>query len=110
MKRRVATQNHQSRNSVVAHALPGSEQEPPGLALMDHPNIAKVFDAGIAGEIEESTPRVPYFVMELVRAFPSLSIATRLLIQLGATSRPVHSRSVRCCAACTIKKGSSTAI
>ena len=37
------------------------EQERQALALMDHPNIAKVFDAGIT----ESGR--PYFVMELVR-------------------------------------------
>jgi len=40
------------------------EAERPALALMDHPNIAKVFDAGAteAGR--------PYFVMELVKAIP----------------------------------------
>ncbi len=40
------------------------EQERAALALMDHPNIARVFDAG-------ATPRGrPYFVMELVRGVP----------------------------------------
>ena len=40
------------------------EQERQALALMDHPNIAKVFDAG-------STPAGrPYFVMELVKGEP----------------------------------------
>lgn len=40
------------------------EAERQALALMDHPNIAKVLDAGttMAGR--------PYFVMELVRGFP----------------------------------------
>jgi serine/threonine protein kinase/tetratricopeptide (TPR) repeat protein len=40
------------------------EQERQALALMDHPNIAKVFDAGMdqAGR--------PYFAMELVRGLP----------------------------------------
>jgi non-specific serine/threonine protein kinase/serine/threonine-protein kinase len=40
------------------------EQERQALALMDHPNIAKVFDAGTteAGR--------PYFVMELVKGIP----------------------------------------
>src|SRR6266568_4611817 len=37
------------------------EAERQALALMDHPNIAKVFDAGVT-----DTGR-PYFVMELVR-------------------------------------------
>src|SRR5262249_54760696 len=40
------------------------EAERQALALMDHPNIAKVLDAGATG-----TGR-PYFVMELVRGVP----------------------------------------
>jgi eukaryotic-like serine/threonine-protein kinase len=40
------------------------EAERQALALMDHPNIARVFDAG-----ETDTGR-PYFVMELVRGIP----------------------------------------
>jgi serine/threonine protein kinase len=40
------------------------EAERQALALMDHPNIAKVFDAGAT----ESGR--PYFVMELVRGIP----------------------------------------
>jgi serine/threonine protein kinase/WD40 repeat protein len=56
------------------------EAERQALALMDHPNIAKVFDAGAT-----ETGR-PYFVMELVRGIPitefcdqnSLSVSERL--------------------------------
>src|SRR5687767_5339988 len=40
------------------------EAERQALALMDHPNIAKVFDAGVT-----DTGR-PYFVMELVKGVP----------------------------------------
>ncbi|MEM8488372.1 MAG: protein kinase [Bacteroidota bacterium] len=40
------------------------DSERQALAVMDHPNIAKVFDAGVT-----STGR-PYFVMELVRGVP----------------------------------------
>jgi serine/threonine protein kinase/tetratricopeptide (TPR) repeat protein len=40
------------------------EAERQALAIMDHPNIAKVFDAGMT-----STGR-PYFVMELVKGVP----------------------------------------
>ncbi len=40
------------------------EAERQALALMDHPNIARVFDAGVT-----ETGR-PYFVMELVRGVP----------------------------------------
>jgi serine/threonine protein kinase len=40
------------------------EQERQALALMDHPNIAKVFDAGL-DQVER-----PYFAMELVKGLP----------------------------------------
>jgi tetratricopeptide (TPR) repeat protein len=40
------------------------EQERQALALMDHPNIAKVLDAGI------DLARRPYFAMELVKGLP----------------------------------------
>src|SRR6187431_2762289 len=40
------------------------EQERQALALMDHPNIAKVLDAGT------TTSGRPYFVMELIRGVP----------------------------------------
>ena len=42
------------------------EAERQALAMMDHPNIAKVFDAGAT-----DTGR-PYFVMELVKGVPML--------------------------------------
>ncbi len=58
------------------------EQERQALAMMDHPNIAKVFDAGAT-----ETGR-PYFVMELVKGDPiaeyadkhSMSIEQRLAL------------------------------
>jgi WD40 repeat protein/tetratricopeptide (TPR) repeat protein len=40
------------------------EQERQALALMDHPNIAKVFDAGV------DPAQRPYFAMELVKGLP----------------------------------------
>jgi serine/threonine protein kinase len=40
------------------------EQERQALALMDHPNIAKVFDAGM------DPGQRPYFAMELVKGLP----------------------------------------
>src|SRR6059036_3691473 len=49
------------------------EAERQAVALMDHPNIAKIFDAGVTGESEISNLKSeisrgrPYFVMELVR-------------------------------------------
>ncbi|HEV3386682.1 MAG TPA: serine/threonine-protein kinase, partial [Gemmata sp.] len=40
------------------------EQERQALALMDHPNIAKVLDAGVSDDGR------PYFVMELIKGVP----------------------------------------
>src|SRR5262249_16749235 len=70
----VADQEHPVRRRVALKVVkPGMdtrqvlarfEAERQALALMDHPNIAKVLDAGAT---ESSRP---YFVMELVRAVP----------------------------------------
>jgi serine/threonine protein kinase len=47
------------------------EAERQALALMDHPNIAKVLDAGATGgEPGGVSPGRPYFVMELVKGVP----------------------------------------
>jgi serine/threonine protein kinase len=47
------------------------EAERQALALMDHPNIAKVLDAGSAGgDITRGGSGRPYFVMELVKGVP----------------------------------------
>ena len=47
------------------------EAERQALALMDHPNIAKVFEAGTtSAEPGSVSPGRPYFVMELVRGTP----------------------------------------
>jgi WD40 repeat protein/serine/threonine protein kinase len=47
------------------------EAERQALALMDHPNIARVLDAGTtAGEPGGVSPGRPYFVMELVKGVP----------------------------------------
>src|SRR5262249_20219728 len=51
------------------------EAERQALALMDHPNIAKVFDGGMTGSAESQISNLksqisagrPFFVMELVR-------------------------------------------
>lgn len=55
------------------------EAERQALAMMDHPNIAKVFDAGAT-----ETGR-PYFVMELVRGISITSFCDQE--RLGATAR-----------------------
>jgi serine/threonine protein kinase/tetratricopeptide (TPR) repeat protein len=48
----------------TAQVVARFEAERQALALMDHPNIAKVFDAGVIGSGR------PYFVMELVKGTP----------------------------------------
>jgi serine/threonine protein kinase len=55
-----------------AQVIARFEAERQALAMMDHPNIAKVFDAGTMGESETLTAGGgrPYFVMELVKGVP----------------------------------------
>ena len=71
------------------------EVERQALALMDHPGIAKVYDAGAT-----ETGR-PYFVMELVRGIPidkfcdtgQLSVKERLLIIVQVCKAVEHAHS-----------------
>jgi len=74
------------------------EAERQALALMDHPNIAKVLDAGAT-----ETGR-PYFVMELVKAIPitrfcdenNLSTAARLglFVQVCQAIQHAHQKGI----------------
>ncbi|HEV2394038.1 MAG TPA: protein kinase [Verrucomicrobiae bacterium] len=74
------------------------EAERQALALMDHPNIAKVLDAGAT-----ETGR-PYFVMELVKGIPitrycdenNLSTATRLslFVQVCQAIQHAHQKGI----------------
>ena len=67
-RRRPSVARSRSRSSspawTPARSSPDSRPRRQALALMDHPNIAKVFDAGATG-----TGR-PFFVMELVNGVP----------------------------------------
>ena len=60
------------------------EAERQALSLMDHPNIAKVLDAGTTGP-ESGCPGRPYFVMELVRGIPITDYCDQ-------NSLPIHER------------------
>jgi serine/threonine protein kinase len=53
-----------------AHVLARFEAERQALALMDHPNIARVLDAGETPSAHAGGSPRPYFVMELVRGIP----------------------------------------
>jgi serine/threonine protein kinase/tetratricopeptide (TPR) repeat protein len=77
----VAEQQHPVRRKVALKVLkPGMdtrqvvarfEAERQALALMDHPNIAKVYDGGSTmGEPGAVSAGRPYFVMELVKGVP----------------------------------------
>jgi serine/threonine protein kinase len=81
-------------NSVIARF----EAERQALALMDHPNIAHIFDAGMTGSGR------PYFVMELVRGIKitdycdqnSLPTSARLdlFIQVCGAVQHAHQKGV----------------
>ena len=60
------------------------EAERQALAMMDHPNIAKVLDAGAT-----DTGR-PYFVMELVRGITITDYCDQTNLSTTGTARPVH--------------------
>jgi serine/threonine protein kinase len=53
------------------------EQERQALAVMDHPNIAKVFDAGATASGR------PYFAMELVDGVPITGFADERNLNVG---------------------------
>ena len=78
------------------------EAERQALALMDHPNIAKVLDAGAteAGR--------PYFVMELVRGIPITDYCDQRPADDPASGWSCSSRSAGPCSTPT-RRGSSTA-
>jgi serine/threonine protein kinase/tetratricopeptide (TPR) repeat protein len=98
----VAEQQHPVRRKVALKLIkPGMdsrqvvarfEQERQALALMDHPNIAKVLDAGATPDGR------PYFVMELVKGVPitrfcddnRLSLRERLGLFVGVCSAVQH--------------------
>jgi serine/threonine protein kinase/Flp pilus assembly protein TadD len=85
----VAEQHHPVRRKVALKLIkPGMdtrevvarfEAERQALALMDHPNIAKVFDAGVTDQGH------PFFVMELVRGIPVTQYCDRA--RLGVRDR-----------------------
>jgi tetratricopeptide (TPR) repeat protein len=90
VRRRVAVKLiHGDRGSSRA-ILARFEAERQAIALMDHPHIARLLDAGTTGAAEEPTVGAgrPYFVMELIRGVPltdycdrhRLNIADRLAL------------------------------
>ena len=78
------------------------EAERQALALMDHPHIARVFDAGAT-----DTGR-PYFVMELVKGVPITEYCDAVPPDAPASGWSCSSRSARRSSTPT-RRGSSTA-
>ena len=78
------------------------EAERQALAVMDHPNIATVYDAG------ETDSGRPFFAMELVKGLPVTEYCNDKQLTLEQRLRIV----VQICRQCSMhtKKGSSTAI
>jgi eukaryotic-like serine/threonine-protein kinase len=104
----VAQQEHPVKRKVALKIIkPGTgskevvarfELERQALAMMDHPNIASVFDAGVTEDGR------PYFVMELVRGLPiteycdnyqlSLEDRVRLFQDVCAAVQHAHQKGV----------------
>ena len=70
IKRRVAVKLIRVDRGNSATILARFEAERQAIALMDHPHIAKLLDAGTTGEPGGASPGSPYFVMELVKGIP----------------------------------------
>jgi serine/threonine protein kinase len=92
VKRRVAVKLIRSERGDSRSILARFEAERQAVALMDHPHIARLLDAGTTGAGQ------PYFVMELVKGIPlndfcdqhKLSVADRLQLFLQICSAVQH--------------------
>src|SRR5262249_43597986 len=106
VRRRVAVKLIHGDRGSSQMILARFEAERQAIALMDHPHIAKLLDAGTTGESE--TPGIaagrPYFVMELIKGIPltaycdqpKLSIAERLhlFMQICAAVQHAHTKGI----------------
>src|SRR5262249_49650747 len=82
------------------------DAERQAIALMDHPHIARLLDAGTTGAVEAPTIGAgrPYFVMELIKGVPltedvdqhRLAIADRphLFTQICAAVQHAHQKGI----------------
>jgi serine/threonine protein kinase/Tfp pilus assembly protein PilF len=106
VKRRVAVKLIHSDRGSSQTILARFEAERQAIALMDHPHIAKLLDAGTTTAAE--TPGIaagqPYFVMELIKGIPlndycdqhKLSIADRLTLftQICSAVQHAHQKGI----------------
>ena len=86
----------------TAQVVARFEAERQALAMMDHPNIARVFDAGATGSGR------PYFVMELVDGVPITQYCDRGPARAARAAGAVRARSATR-SSTPIRRGSSTA-
>jgi serine/threonine protein kinase/Tfp pilus assembly protein PilF len=106
VKRRVAVKLIHSDRGSSQTILARFEAERQAIALMDHPHIARLLDAGTTGAAEAPTVGAgrPYFVMELIKGVPlhdycdqhKLSIAERLhlFMQICAAVQHAHTKGI----------------
>jgi eukaryotic-like serine/threonine-protein kinase len=100
VRRRVAVKLIRADCGRSEDILARFEAERQAIALMDHPHIAKLLDAGTTGDAEAATVGAgrPYFVMELVKGTPlnkycdehQLSVPNRLRVFLQICSAVHH--------------------
>ncbi len=100
VKRRVAVKWIRSERGSSRTILARFEAERQAIALMDHPHIAKLLDAGTTEGSESAANGVgqPYFIMELVKGIPlnefcdqrKLGIVERLRLFLQICSAVQH--------------------
>jgi serine/threonine protein kinase len=104
VKRRVAVKLIRVEQGHSKTIVSRFEAERQAIALMDHPHIAKLLDAGITGEPGGVSPGSPFFVMELVKGIPlteycdvhKLSIPQRLnlFVQICSAVQHAHQKGI----------------
>lgn len=103
VKRRVAIKLIRSDREGLRNILPRFEAEQQAIALMDHPHIAKLLDAG-QWISDSGRVTTPYFVMELIKGIPliefcdqhRLTIPNRLqlFMQICAAVQHAHLKGI----------------
>jgi tetratricopeptide (TPR) repeat protein len=104
VKRRVAVKLIASERGQSKSILSRFEAERQAIALMDHPNIAKLLDAGAIDQPGAPGTGRPFFVMELVKGVPltqfcdehKLSIPDRLhlFMQICSAVQHAHQKGI----------------
>src|SRR5262249_33282897 len=106
VKRRVAVKLIHGDRGSSQTILARFEAERQAIALMDHPHIARLLDAGTTGAAEAQSMGAgrPYFVMELIKGVPlndycdqhKLSIADRLdlFVQICSAVQHAHQKGI----------------